>query len=770
MESKPPVIDFSAIVQRYKRYWWLFVLSLLACIALAVMYLKVKKPVFLVQSIVLVDPEDNSKPGTASMGSSLLKSMALGGGSRVEDEIVVMGSQQLRMQMVKELRLNRAYVERKSFFDRVDHYNDSPIEVDAPDALFDTLSTSFQFKIKTSADGKADIKVKKGRFRTLAQADDVTLPASVKTPYGIFQVKRTAFYKPGKEYNITAAVTGNIPKAEALGRTIVAELLRKKANAIDLNTTETNIQRGRDKLNTIIRLYNERGQNEKDQQAINTAKFIDDRLELVYRNLMGSEAEIEAYKRAHNIVDPELQAKSVIGRQDMADQAIINLEARYRIVSMIKDFVADPANKHSFIPFSADSTAATSAISAYNNLIMQRMKLENSALNDNPSMQRLDGQIDAMRANVINGVDNTLRALRVQLAKAGTVSGNAAGTIRSIPTTERQTRALYRQQGIQNEIYTFLLQKREENALVLAATTPKGKVVDQPYGKSEPLSPNKPLVFLLALLAALAIPVVLLAIKNLFTTRFASQDELESLTTLPVIGHIQHNRHDTELVVQDGRNWSIVELFRYVRNNVQFMMPDADDKVVLVTSSISGEGKSFVSLNLAAAFALLGKRVALVGMDIRMPRLAQMTGLKEAPGVTAFLAKSDTALAGITQPMSQVQGLDVLVGGAIPPNPSELLLGKRTELLFEQLRQTYDIIVVDSAPIAMVSDTFSLTRFADVTLAVTRANHTRRAMVKHLDRLVAEGRLKNLGLVINDTKPSQDNGYGYGYGNSNSDD
>ena len=201
MEKKEPVIDFAALLQRYKRYWWLFAISLAACIALAVMYLKIVKPVYLVQSIVLVDPEDNAKPGTASMGNSLLKSIALGGGSRVEDEIVVMGSQQLRMQMVKELKLNRAYVERKSFLNRVDHYNDSPIEIDAPDALFDTLSTSFLFKIKTTADGKADIKVKKGYFKTLAEASDVTLPANVKTPYGIFNVKKTAFYKPSHEYN-----------------------------------------------------------------------------------------------------------------------------------------------------------------------------------------------------------------------------------------------------------------------------------------------------------------------------------------------------------------------------------------------------------------------------------------------------------------------------------------------------------------------------------------------------------------------------------------
>lgn len=763
MEKKEPVIDFAAILARYKRYWWLFALSLVACLALAFVYLKIVKPVYQVQSIVLVDPEDNAKPGTSAMGSSLLKSMALGGGSRVEDEIVVIGSQQLRMQMVKQLKLNRTYIERKSLLNRVDHYNDSPIEVDAPDALFDTLSTSIQFKVMTTADGKADIKVKKGRFKTLAQAKGVALPSTVKTPYGIFQVKKTSHYRPGQTYNISATVTGNIPKAEALSKPMTAGLLRRKANAIDLNTQETNVERGKDMLNTIIRLYNERGQNEKDQQAINTAKFIDDRLNLVYQNLMGSEAEIEAYKRAHNIVDPELQARSVIAKQDVADQAIVNLEARYRIVSMIKDFVNDPANRRSFIPFSADSTAATAAINAYNNLIMQRMKLENSALNDNPSMQRLDAQIDAMRDNVVHGVDNTMRALRVQIAKAGSVSGSATGTMRNMPTTERQTRALYRQQGIQNEIYTFLLQKREENALVLAATTPRGKVVDEPYAKSEPLSPKKPLVLFLAMVAGLLLPVMLIALKNLFSNKFATQEELEQITSLPVVGNIHHNRHDTQLVVQDGRNWSIVELFRYLRNNVQFMMPEPDDKVMLVTSSVSGEGKSFVSANLAAAFALLGKRVALVGMDIRMPQLAQMLNLKESPGITAYLSQQDMTLGDIIQ---SVQQMDVAVAGDVPPNPAELLMSKRAEQLFEQLRQQYDVIVVDSAPVAMVSDTFSLARYADVTLAVTRAGSTRRSMVKQLSRLVDEGRLRNVGLVINDTKPSHGGGYGYGYGAS----
>ncbi len=532
-----------------------------------------------------------------------------------------------------------------------------------------------------------------------------------------------------------------------------------------MDVTDTNPERGRNMLNTIVALYNERGQREKDEQAVNTGKFIDDRLGLIYKDLTGSEAEIEAYKRAHNMIDVELQTKSLIGKQELADRAIVNLETQYRIAGMVKDFVNDPKNRNNYIPFSVDSTSAAGPISAYNALIMQRMSLSASATDDNAAMTRLDEQIETMRNNVVRGVDNTLAALKIQLDRANAESSTSTGELSTYPSEERAARTLYRQQGIQNQLYVFLLQKREENALVLAATTPKGKIVDHAYAQTEPIAPKKAMVFFVALLAALILPVIILYFRNLFYTKFSTETELEQIAQMPVIGHIHHNRHDDSLVVQEGRTWVIVELFRYVRNNVQFMLTGDNDKVVLVTSSVSNEGKSFVSLNLAAAFALLGKRVALVGMDIRKPRLASMlSGIKDTPGVTAFLSQSSVKLSDVTQHVTQVDGLDVIVGGVIPPNPSELLLGERMKQLMDELRDSYDIVVIDSAPVAMVSDTFSLSRWADMTVCVTRAEYTTRAQVKQLNKLVADGRLSNAGIIINDTKPNADNGYGYGYG------
>ena len=766
-QQEEQIVDFSAFIRKYRRYWWLFLLSLLACMALAFAYLKYAKRIYNVKAVVLVAQEDNG----AGAGANLLKSMKLmGQGSKVDDEMIVFSSQDLCTQVVKSLKLNRTYTERKPWYmpDR-DHYNSSPVEVIAPEEMFDTLTTVLKFKIDLDKQGLATIKATNGK-NVLAELKSAALPTTVKTPYGVFAVQTTDRYKSGKPCHITASLYSNQLKGEQLNGRIKVKLANKKSNGINLSIAENNKSRGIDILNMLMDLYNERGQQEKDEQAINTAKFIDERLAIIYKGLTGSEAEIEAYKRSHKIVDPELQVKSAVTKQELSDRAIIKLETDRQLLGMVKDFVSNPANRHSYIPFEVDSSAATASIKAYNNLLAQRMELQQSAQGDNIALKQLDQQIDAMHANVLQGINSSIRGVELQLSKVRGAANATAGDLSRVPTEEREARELMRQQGIQNTLYTFLLEKREENALVLAATTPKGKIVDHAYAQNTPISPNRMITLAMALMAGLILPLLLVYLKDLFTTKFSNQEELEEISQVPFIGHIHHNRHNTQLVVKEGKTSAIVELFRYVRNNLQFLLNKEDDKVILVTSSVSGEGKSFISTNIASSFALLGKRVALVGMDIRSPKLATMLNLEEVPGVTSYLSRSDVTLDQIAQPCAEVKGLDVFVGGAIPPNPSELLLGDRVKDMFRDLREQYDVIIVDSAPVAQVSDSFALDKYSNATVYVTRANYTRRNLIKFMNRIAANKQLKNMCVVLNDTKPSNDNTYGYGIGNNKDED
>ena len=735
------------------RHWWLFALSFIFCFGILFLYLRKTLPSYIVSSTVLVDDHSLSFAGIGnSKGNSMLKSMIGGGDVNVFNEIEILASENLAAKTVDALDINCRYYEKTGFLKKEDHYGTSPIIVEAPKELFDTLSVTLPFKIKVYDDGKTDITVKKGMFSNYAELKGVELPATVKTPFGLFVVKPTQYFTPKHEYSITASVAGNIPAALELQKDMTVDLKAKKTDIVYMDVMDNDVKRGRDILNTLVRLYNERGMKESDTQGMTTARFIDERLSLIYKNLMGSEAEIEAYKKAHNLIDPVAQAKTTIIKGETSESAIIALETQYRIASMIKGFITDPANKHSLIPFESDSLSAK-MVRTYNALITQRQHLETSAKADNPALVQLDQQLNAMRENMLGSVNNALGAMRIKIDKAKDVQGESKGDMSQFASTERETRTLYRNQAIQNELYIFLLQKREENALKMAAAQPKGKLVDEAYAASEPVKPKKPLLAFVALMMTFAIPFCILYVKKMLKNKIGSQDELEAITPAHLLGQIYHAREDELQVIADT-NTKNAELFRYLRGNVQFVLPESTDKVVLVTSAVAAEGKSYIAANVASSLALMGKKVALVELNLRKPSLGEMFGIIASKGMSDYLSNGEVSLHDIVS--TTADGLDVYVAGTVPPNPSELLQGSRTAQLMEQLREQYDYVVVDSASLATASDTFSLTSQADATVVVLRANSTKQAYVKWINRLMAEGKLSNVGFVLNGVKNSDD--------------
>lgn len=735
------------------RHWWLFALSFIFCFGILFLYLRKTLPSYIVSSTVLVDDHSLSFAGIGnSKGNSMLKSMIGGGDVNVFNEIEILASENLAAKTVDALDINCRYYEKTGFLKKQDHYGTSPIIVEAPKELFDTLSVTLPFKIKVYADGKTDITVKKGMFSNYAELKGVELPATVKTPFGLFVVKPTQYFTPKHEYSITASVAGNIPAALELQKDMTVDLKAKKTDIVYMDVMDSDVKRGRDILNTLVRLYNERGMKESDTQGMTTARFIDERLSLIYKNLMGSEAEIEAYKKAHNLIDPVAQAKTTIIKGETSESAIIALETQYRIASMIKGFITDPANKHSLIPFESDSLSAK-MVRTYNALITQRQHLETSAKADNPALVQLDQQLNAMRENMLGSVNNALSAMRIKIDRAKNLHGESKGDINQFASTERETRNLYRNQAIQNELYIFLLQKREENALKMAAAQPKGTMVDEAYAASEPVKPKKPLLAFVALIMTFALPFCILYVKKMLKNKIGSQDELEAITLAHLLGQINHAREDELQVIADT-NTKNAELFRYLRGNVQFVLPESTDKVVLVTSAVAAEGKSYIAANVASSLALMGKKVALVELNLRKPSLGEMFGIIASKGMSDYLSNGEVSLHDIVS--TTADGLDVYVAGTVPPNPSELLQGSRAAQLMEQLREQYDYVVVDSASLATASDTFSLTNQADATVVVLRANSTKQAYVKWINRLMAEGKLSNVGFVLNGVKNSDD--------------
>lgn len=758
------VIDVSQIVAIIRRNWWMFALSLFACLFLAGVYLYVKHDVYSIHAKVLVAEDEG---GSGGISSELMSSLSLGGlgGGNVEDEVIVLGSHSIKAGMIKELKLNRTYSSPDGLLKKKYYYNNSPIEIDAPEELFDTLSAGLKFNIEVNDDlSHVEVTVKKGRFKTVAEAEATSLPMVINTPYGIFSIDTTHFYVPGKDLEVNANVAGNMALAEAYAQDITVEKTEKKANGISLFGEDINIKRGKDILNKMIELYNRRGQAEKNEVAINTANFIEDRLDTLYNALSVSENKIQDYKQSNDIVDVGSEAQYLMSRKGSVESALLEAQTSYEVLKMTNDFFNDPVNNYSLMPFSSDlKGASVSMIGAYNDLIMRRTELEQNAQGDNASLQMLNDRIDALRENIKKSLSREIATADVRIAELKKQDKESKGRLNAIPAQERAYLELLRDQKIKSGLYTFLLQKREENQLVLAATTPKGKIVDAAFAFTEPIAPKKKVVLLVAFFFGLVIPAIWLYIKPLLSNKIESVDDLSSLTKIPQLGEICHSKNakDDPIVVSESTTRPIAELFRLLRTNLQFMLPAKDrGQVVMVTSGNSGEGKTFISMNIAESLALLNKKVVLVGMDIRLPMLAQNLGLPTSPGVTNFLSENIS----IDQIIKHRNNCDVVVAGPVPPNPSELLLTERVEILIAELKSRYDYVVIDSAPIALVSDTLSLSRFTDAVVYVARANYTQRRFIKYLNHVVDRGQLKNVSIVMNDTNPKFSHGYGYGYG------
>lgn len=750
-------VDISALFRQYLSKWYLFVISVAVCGSLAFFYTKVKHPVYSVNANVLITQDDSQPAVGDAMGSAM--SMLFGSDAYVEDEIFLVSSHSLYRDVARDLGLNINHRVRLGFLNSVFAYPDYPIDVTTAPGILDTLRVGLTFKVKVDDKGMADITAKMRRDKVV-DVEDVKLPYVVNTPVGDFTVAPTKWYVPGKRVTTTIGVTGYDAAAELLDEDVHTEIASKRSNVISLSINTPNPEYGKAVLNEILDKYNERGIIEKRNQTVLTGDFIDGRLVVLSQDLAKSDLQIQKYKQQKGIHDIWSEARYQIEKKSKVEEKLIEARTQKEVIALTGDFLAEPRNAYVLVPMLLDSEALQRSIEEYNKLILERMALLESARPDNVALKLLTENIDNMRANIQTSLLRVLQSQEVVVRDLQKELDRTEGKLTDMPETEREYIDLEREHRVKNELYVFLLQRREENSLMMANAQPKGQIIDEAYTMSEPLGMGKKAVLLLGLLLGLLLPPIYLYCRRLIHNRFETRQDVERITDVPILGEMCIDNSGRRLVVSNDDTSATSELFRLMRINLLFVLNDPRDKVVLLTSTSSGEGKSFISINLAASLALMGKRVLLVGMDIRNPRLAEYIGISPRFGLTQYLSSSAVTLQQIITPLDAIPGLDVICAGPVPPNPAELLISNKVDQMFAELRDQYDYIIVDTAPIGLVSDTFTLDRVADASIYVCRANYTSLNDLAMVNDIFEQRRLKKVSIVINGTAAKKTYGYG----------
>ncbi len=755
-------INFEELLQKSIKNWKWFVISIIACVLIAFIYVKVTPKTYQLTANILIKMEDK---GMGSKMGSMAKMFDMGGLSssdNIEDEVGIMSSHTLMRQMAMDLGLHIDYKE-KGFFTDDDLYNNSPIIADIDKSILDTLTAGFTFKVAVNKDNTLKIKVKIGDEK-LGTFDIKTLPYILHTNYGDVTFKYSENQSLELPYTLLITICGRDFAAEQFQKIVSVGAISKKSNIIGLSTNDNNIPRGKDILNTLIKLYNEDALDDKNKAALNTEKFIGERLDLLVHDLSLIEKSVESYKRDNQLIDIGAEAGMSMSRMVKMKELDVQYEIQLGMVKMIEDYVKNPSNKYKLLPVGMGIPGEVSGqIGSYNELLLQRIALLRDINATNPVVLSLNEQLDLMQKNILASIETVKKDLNKTKDSWRAEENLLLSRVKELPKQEREFVEIQRQQKVKSELYLFLLQKHEENALTLASSTPKAKIIDEAFAVSKPVWPRKMIILAVAMMIACCLPIVVFILKDILTFKIEDKSQLERLTSIPVLGEVCKDKSGESVVVKEGITSSVAELFRLIRTNIRFVLTKPEEKVIIITSSISGEGKSFFVINFSMSLSLMkNKKVAMIGLDIRNPKLAEYLSLPTSKGITTFMASETMKPEEVVIQSGLHPNLWIVPAGPVPPNPAELLLSERLDEMFDYLRENFDYVVVDTAPVGMVSDTFTLDRVSDATIYLCRANYTHKSHLKLVESIVAEGRLKKLSLVINGTTTKSSYGYGYG--------
>ena len=770
-EQSEEQVNIQELLFRYLIHWPWFVVSIIICIACAWGYLRLTTPIYNISATVLI--KDEKKGGGASMSSDLEK-MGLEGfvssSSNVDNEIEVLRSKSLAREVVNNLGLFVTYMDEDEFPSK-ELYHTSPVLVSLTHQEADKLPGRMEINMILQPTGVLGVQITVGEKEYRKQFDK--LPAVFPTDEGT-----VAFFANNdtlsavcpenitKERHITAFINRPFSVLKEYVNSLSIAPTSKTTSVVVISLENTNTRRGRDYINKLLEMYNINANNDKNEVAQKTAEFIDERIGIISKELGSTEQDLENFKRSAGITDLNSEAQIALTGNAEYEKKRVENQTQINLVMDLQRYMK--GNEYEVLPsnIGLQDAASAGAIDRYNQMLVERKRLLRTSTENNPTIINLDTSIRAMRTNVQATLDATLKGLQITKEDLAREASRYSRRINDAPTQERQFVSIARQQEIKSGLYLMLLQKREENAITLAATANNAKIIDEALADDNPISPKKMLVYLAALVLGVGLPVGVIYLIGLTKFKIEGRADVEKLTSLPVVGDIPLADEKTgSIAVFENQNNLMSETFRNVRTNLQFMLENGKN-VILVTSTISGEGKSFISANLAISLSLLGKKVVIVGLDIRKPGLNKVFNIpKKEHGITQYLTNTTANLMDFVQPSDINKNLFILPGGTVPPNPTELLARGGLEKAIETLKANFDYVILDTAPVGMVTDTLLIGRVADLSVYVCRADYTHKAEFTLINELAENNKLPNLCIAVNGLDlNSRKYGYYYGYG------
>lgn len=599
-----------------------------------------------------------------------------------------------------------------------------------------------------------------------------SLPAVFSTPAGVFTFSAAdstlQTIQPVPEVIQAAVISPNGAAASCRNRLAVSPS-SKSTTIAQLTFTGSQVARGVDFLNKLVELYNEEGNNDKNEVAAKTAEFIDERIRIINKELGTTESQLASFKQRAGVVDIAADATQAAGEQASYERAYAENEVQISLVNHLKNHILNESSQFEVIPanIGLNNSDLNTVVQNYNQMLIERKRLLRTSHEDNPAVQSLNASIEVMRNSVMGAIQTAEKGLLINRQALQAQTRKYAGKVSDAPVQEKEYLSMSRQQEIQANLYLMLLQKREENNITLASTANNARVIDEPLAGGQ-IFPTPSQTYMIALVLGLGLPIGLIFLWGLLQFKIQTRGDVEKITHLPIVGDIPLTPETAEsaIVVRENRNELMEEVFRSVRTNIQYMLQEGQ-KVILFTSTTSGEGKSFNAGNLACSFAFMGKKVVIVGLDIRKPGLNKVFHLshKEA-GISQYLSDPEhTDLLSLCQASTVSPNLYILPGGTIPPNPTELVARQALDDAIQQLKQHFDYVILDTAPIGMVTDTQLIARVADLSVYVCRSNYTAKSEFKLINELQQDGKLPHLCVLINGIDMNKrETGSYYGYG------